>query len=126
MRSAINPPGFVMEVYDGIGKWQTTDPRGGAIDASVTTNVVNFGDGNVKEISSPLQLMQEIARAPGTRRVYAQALVSFAFRRDRDANDECLVDRLAAQLSQSGYGVLDLLVDLTQVDSFRVRVGEAP
>ena len=60
----INPPGFALESYDGIGKWQTVDPRGGAIDASVTTAAVNFGDGNTKQISSPLQLMQGIAQTP--------------------------------------------------------------
>jgi hypothetical protein len=39
----VNPPGFALENYDGIGKWQTVDPRGGAIDASITTAAVNFG-----------------------------------------------------------------------------------
>src|SRR4029077_18470809 len=32
--AVINPPGFALENYDGLGKWQTVDPRGGAIDAS--------------------------------------------------------------------------------------------
>ena len=66
--SIINPPGFALENYDGIGKWQTTDPRGGAIDASVTTATVDFGDGNSKPISSPLQLMQEIGDNPASYR----------------------------------------------------------
>ncbi|HZD47371.1 MAG TPA: ABC transporter permease, partial [Silvibacterium sp.] len=44
--------------YDGIGNWQTKDPRGGAIDATVTTATVDFGDGKMKEITSPAALMQ--------------------------------------------------------------------
>jgi hypothetical protein len=124
--TVINPPGFALENYDGIGKWQTVDPRGGAIDASVTTATVNFGDGKTKEISSPAQLMQEIAEAPKARQLYAQAWVSYAFGRDPNANDRCVVDQLDTKLSQTGYSILNLLADLTQADSFRVRVRETP
>ncbi|WP_242515852.1 DUF1592 domain-containing protein [Sorangium cellulosum] len=122
--SIINPPGFVMEGYDGIGKLQTVDPRGGAIDASVTTNTIDFGSGNVKEISSPLQLMQEITQIQKSKQLYAQAWISYAFGRAPNANDKCLVDQLDMKLSQSGYSILDLMADLTQAESFRVRVRE--
>ena len=122
----INPPGFVLENYDGIGKWQTTDPRGGPIDAAVTTATVNFGDGNSKPISSPLQLMQEIAQTPKAKQLYAQAWVSYAFGRDPNANDQCVVDQLDLKLSQNGYTILTLLADLTQADSFRLRVRGTP
>ncbi|WP_437731319.1 DUF1592 domain-containing protein [Sorangium sp. So ce1335] len=122
--SVINPPGFVMEGFDGIGKVQTTDPRGGAIDASVTTNTIDFGDGKVKEITSPLQLMQEIAQTQKAKQLYAQAWISYAYGRDPNGNDKCLVDQLDMKLSQGGYTVLDLMADLTQSDSFNVRVRE--
>ena len=122
----VNPPGFVMENYDGIGKWQTVDPRGGAIDASVTTAAVNFDGTNAKPISSSLQLMQEIANTPKAKQLYAQAWVSYAFGRDPNGNDQCLVDQLHTKLSQTGYSILDLLADLSQADSFRVRVRETP
>jgi hypothetical protein len=122
----INPPGFVMENYDAIGKWQTMDPRGGAIDASVTTATVNFGDGKMKQIASPSELMQEIAATPKSRQLYAQAWVSYAFGRAPNANDKCTVDQLDAKLAEDGYSILDLLADLTQADSFRLRVRETP
>jgi Protein of unknown function (DUF1592)/Protein of unknown function (DUF1588)/Protein of unknown function (DUF1595)/Protein of unknown function (DUF1585) len=122
----INPPGFAMENYDGIGKWQTVDPRGGAIDASVTTATVNFGGGKTKPISSPLQLMQEIADTPKSKQLYAQAWVSYAFGRAPNGNDRCVVDQLDAKLAQNGYSILDLLADLTQTDTFRLRVRETP
>jgi hypothetical protein len=122
----INPPGFALENYDGIGKWQTVDPRGGAIDASVTTATVEFGGGNSKQISSPSQLMQEIAQTPKAKQLYAQAWVSYAFGRAPNGNDRCLVDQLDAKLAQSGYSILNLLADLTQTDSFRLRVRETP
>lgn len=122
--SVVNPPGYVLEGFDSIGKIQTVDPRGGAIDASVTTNVIDFGGGNVKEISSPLQLMQEIAQVQKAKEIYAQAWVSYAYGRNPNANDKCLVDTLNTKLSQGGYSVLDLMADLTQTESFRIRVRE--
>ena len=120
----INPPGFALEGYDGIGKLQTSDPRGGAIDASVTTATVDFGGGKRKEIKAPLQLMQEVADTPSARKLYAQAWVSYAFGRNPNSSDQCVVDQLDGKLAQSGYGILDLLADLTQADSFRLRVRE--
>lgn len=124
--SIVNPPGFAMENYNGIGAWQTVDPRGGAIDASVTTATVNFGDGNTQEITSPVQLMQQIAQTPKARQLYAQAWVAYAFGRDPNGNDRCIVDELDTKLSQDGYTILNLLADLTQADSFRLRVRETP
>ncbi|WP_437569835.1 DUF1592 domain-containing protein [Sorangium sp. So ce542] len=122
--AVVNPPGFVMEGFDGIGKMQTMDPRGGVIDASVTTNTIDFGDGNVKEITSPFELMQEIAQIQKAKQLYAQAWVSYAFGRLPNGKDKCVVDNLEVKLSESGYSVLDLMADLTQADSFRVRIRE--
>ncbi|WP_437723786.1 DUF1592 domain-containing protein [Sorangium sp. So ce861] len=122
--AVVNPPGFVMEGFDGIGAMQTMDPRGGVIDASVTTNTIDFGDGNVKEITSPFELMQEIAQVQKAKQLYAQAWVSYAFGRLPNGKDKCVVDMLEAKLSESGYSVLDLMADLTQADSFRVRIRE--
>ena len=70
--------------------------------------------------------MQGIAQTPKAARLYAQAWVSYAFGRDPNSNDQCVVDQLATKLSQTGYSILDLLADLTQADSFRVRVRETP
>jgi hypothetical protein len=123
--SVINPPGFVLETYDALGKLQLNDPRGGAIDASVTSASVDFGGGNTKPISSPLALMQEIAQMPRARQLYAQAWVSYAFGRAPNPNDQCVVDQLDSKLSVDGYSIVNLLADLTQADSFSVRVRSA-
>lgn len=122
----VNPPGFVLESYDGIGKWQTVDPRGGAIDASVTTANVSFSEGKNEEVSSALQLMQGIAQSLKAKQLYAQAWVSYAYGRDPNSNDRCVVEQLATKLSQDGYSILDLLSDLTQADSFRLRARQTP
>lgn len=122
----INPPGYVLEMFDGIGKLQTMDLRGGPIDAAVTTATVQFGDGVQKEITSPMQLMQEIANSPRAQELYAKAWVSYAFGRSPNANDQCVVDQVKTKLTANGYSILTLLGDLTQADSFRLRVRGTP
>jgi hypothetical protein len=122
----LNPLGYVLENYDAIGKWQTQDLRGGPIDASVTTATVNFGDGVTKPISSPVQLMEEIAKMPKPQELYAKAWVSFAFGRNPNAYDQCVVDGMKTKLAAGGYSILSLLGDLTQADSFRLRVRGTP
>jgi hypothetical protein len=124
--AVINPLGYVLENYDSIGRWQSVDPRGGALDTSVTTATVSLGDGVEEVISSPVQLMQELAKAPKAQELYARAWVSYAFGRAPNANDQCLVDQLKTRLAGDGYTIRKLLAELTQADSFRLRVRESP
>jgi hypothetical protein len=115
----VNPPGFVMERYDSIGKWQDTDPLGGAINGTAD---VYFTSDMAKTISSPAQLMEELGKGAVTRRIYAEKWVSFTTGRVPNGNDTCIVESLDAKLAMDGYTVLNLLADLTQADSFRLRV----
>jgi len=120
----INPPGYVMEAYDSIGKVQTTDQLGGAIDGTAT---VNFGNGNTQQITSPLQLMQQLATMQKAQQNYAQDWVSFAYNRYPNANDQCTADAIATKIAgTSPYSILNVLADLTQADSFRLRVKATP
>jgi hypothetical protein len=115
---AINPPGFVLERYDSIGGLQTLDPLGDPIDA---TAEVIFSDTNIKPIASPVELMNELGTGPDAKRNYAAQWVTFATRRVANPNDACQVEALSLKLSQEGYTILDLVTDLTQADSFRLR-----
>jgi hypothetical protein len=113
----VNPPGFVLEAFDAAGSWQTKDPLGGDINA--TADVI-FGS-DTKTISSPLQMMQEIATRDFTRRSYTEKIVAAATGRNPNDNDACLVDQLSLNLTTDGYSIIDLLADITQADSFRLR-----
>jgi hypothetical protein len=120
--SILDPPGYVLETYDAIGKWQTTDPLGGPIDPVAD---VSFGDGNVKEIHNAQELMQQLARTPKGRRIYAESLVSYGYGREPNANDQCVADQIGTKLGD-GAPILGAFTDLTQADSFRLRVRGAP
>lgn len=122
----INPLGFALEHYDGIGKWQTMDPRGGTIDGSVTNVTVTLGDGQSAMVSSPVELMQQVVSAPKAKQLYARAWVAYALGREPNANDQCLIDQLSLRLAADDYKILDLLADLTQAESFRLRARATP
>jgi hypothetical protein len=117
--AVVNPPGYVMENYDAIGAWQTVDKLGnGAINPVA---MVNFGDGNIKQISNSQQLMTELANIPKGQAMYAQNWVAFAYARQPNPNDQCVADGISTKLGAGGP-ILNVLADLTQADSFRVRV----
>lgn len=121
----INPPGFVMEAFDTVGAWQTAElSTGAAIDTSAEITIVDGQDPVL--VNGPFELMQAIASSPTAMRQYAKRWVSYAYEREGDPKDACVVDDLALKMTAGGYSVLNLITDLTQTDSFRTRVVEVP
>jgi hypothetical protein len=118
----INPPGFVMESFDAMGAMRTTEANGVALDTAAN---VTIEDGATPvNVTSPAQLMGLIAGAPGAMRHYVEKWVGFAYQRESDPMDSCTVNKLAAKMSASDYAILNLIVDLSQTPSFRVRAVE--
>ncbi len=117
--NVIDPFGFALENYNGIGQWQTVDQLGGAIDA---TSTVNFGDGTTTNVTTPLQLMQGIAASPAGQATYAQYWVSFAYGRDPNPQDQCVANQIATSIGGGSYPIINILSDLTQTSSFNTRV----
>lgn len=114
----INPAGFVMEYYDSLGEWQTTDPLGGPIDGSANV-MINSTD--TKPLSTPIELMTELGMGAEAKRRYAEMWVTFATRRVPNPQDACTVDAIGTKLAEPNYTILNVLADLTQADSFRLR-----
>jgi len=119
--NVINPPGYVMENYDAIGAWQTMDKLGTPAGTINPVATVNFGDGNIKEIHNSQELMTELANIQKGRDMYAQNWVSFAYGRNPNPQDQCVANDIATKLGTGGP-ILNVLADLTQADSFRMRV----
>jgi hypothetical protein len=121
--SVIDPLGFPLENYNGIGQWQTVDQLGGTIDP---TSTVNFGDGTTENVTTPLQLMQGIAASPAGQATYAQYWVSYAYGRDPNPQDQCVADSVATNIGTGSYPIINILSDLTQTDAFSTRVRANP
>ena len=116
----VNPPGFVLERFNAVGAWQDTDPRGGAINS--TADVYLSVSPEVKKtISTPAELMAEIAATPQAQRMYAQQFVAYATGRSANQNDSCVVDTLTPGLATPTYTIANMMADYTQADSFRLR-----
>lgn len=114
----INPTGFALETFDAVGTYQSAERDTGAtIDSSAT---VAIGDTNVN-VSGPVQLMQAIAQSPEARRCYAQKWVQYAYQRQPNPADACTVENMTTKLTQGGYTIANLILDLTQSQSFRLR-----
>jgi hypothetical protein len=117
----INPPGFAMEAFDTAGGWQTVEPDNNVpIDTTAEIALDESGEVTIP-VNGPRELMEAIIAAPGARSRYAAKWVSFAYQRETAVEDACTVQQLAAKMTTQGYRVQDLITDLTQTVSFRVR-----
>ncbi len=118
----VNPPGFVMESFDAIGAYRTTEANGVPLDTQASV-VIEAGKDPVL-VSTPAELMALIASSPSAIRQYASKWVSFAYQREGHPADACTSEQLAAKISAGNYSVLTLISDLTQTESFRFRAVE--
>ena len=66
-------------------------------------------------------LMTELANIKKGQDMYSQAWVSFAYGRDPNPNDQCVANTVSSNLNAGGP-IVNVLSDLTQADSFRMRV----
>ena len=117
----INPPGFALEAFNTVGSWQTKDPDSGtALDTTADIALDDSGE-NPVHVTGPAELMAAIATAAGAKQQYATKWVSYAYQREGDPDDQCTANQLAAKMSASSYSIQNLMSDLTQTLSFRVR-----
>jgi hypothetical protein len=116
----VNPPGFVLERFNAVGAWQDTDPLGGAINSTAEITLSTVPELK-KTVSSPAELMAELAKAPNAQRNYVEKFVSFASGRTPNQNDTCIVDQLSSGMAAPSYTLASMMADYTQADSFRLR-----
>lgn len=117
--TAINPTGFAMGSFDAVGQYQPNE-NGTPIDTSAEVPM----DGRTVSVSGPADLMTALANSPQAQRCYAERWVEYAYRRVPNSADACVVENLAANIVQGDYTVQQLITDLTQSDSFRLRALE--
>jgi len=115
----INPHGFVLEAFDTIGRPQTVESDTGvAIDTAANVWI----DGAAVPVAEPTALMTAIANSTDAQHYYAQKWVGYAYDRNPNSQDACIRDTLSASIALGGYRILDLIADMTQADTFTVRV----
>jgi len=114
----VNPSGFPFESFDAIGAVQSTDnSQGVPVDTTASVPM----DNAAIPVTGAADLMTAVANSAQAQRCYAEKWAQFAYQRDPNSVDACIVNDMATRLTQGGYTILNLVADLTQADSFRLR-----
>ncbi|MDP8999003.1 MAG: DUF1592 domain-containing protein, partial [Myxococcota bacterium] len=116
----MDPIGFGLENYDGIGKWRTTD-NGLAVDASGTLT-------NGQSFSGAIALESILRKDPSIPTAVVQYLMSYALGRsigtasDQWLADQCAVGALAAAFqSQDNSRMASFVSRVAGMDAMRLR-----
>lgn len=107
----LDPPGFALENFDAVGMWRDTE-NDVLIDASGSLPQL------AEPFDGPVQLIQRLAAAPETYACFAKHWQEFAYGREVTGEDKCTTHQLRTAFSDSGHDIKQLLVALTQTDTF--------
>lgn len=120
-RNYINPTGFALEAFDAVGAVQVAESFSGV---PINTSASVLIDGETVDVDGPVALSRAIAESPNAHACYARKWVEYAYDRALNNQDACVVENLTDRLTSGGYTVLQLIADLTQSESFRLRALE--
>ena len=114
--SQMDPIGFGFENYDGIGKFRDTD-QGKPVNASgkvVNTDV----DG---DFVGGVELAKKLGQSAIVRDCIATQWFRYGIGRADTKDDACSIGTAQAALSSTNGDLMELLVVITQSDTFRFR-----
>jgi hypothetical protein len=111
----INPAGFPMESFDGIGKYRAMD-NGEAVD---TTGTIVL-DGQMVSYTGPKDYGAMLASADDARACYVNRFAQFTFA-DPSIDVSCTSANLKANLARPDYTIQNFLVDFVANDAFLSR-----
>ena len=115
----MNPVGFIFEHYDGAGLWRDTQ-NGKPIDA--TGEIVQVDDINLEgSYDGAIELAEALANSEQVAECVALQWMRFSYNRSMGQTDACMIDGINQAFAASGYNINELLVELTQTNTFRMR-----
>jgi hypothetical protein len=118
----INPFGFMLENYDAIGRFRTSD-QGVAIDPSIS---VDFVDGAPFEASSGIAALKGFTQSKQFQQCFARQLFRFYLGRDETANDDPILRQMFFDFAnQDRQDILEMLRTLAGSSALSHR-SEAP
>ncbi|HEX2873520.1 MAG TPA: DUF1592 domain-containing protein [Polyangiaceae bacterium] len=117
----LDPIGFGLENFDGVGLWRETE-NGKPIDASGELPDVDVAG----PFNGPAELAQKIAGSADARNCFADRWLAFAYGRVLSDGDACTRAQLESAFRDSGGNVKALLLAATQTDAFLYMPARAP
>lgn len=112
----INPPGYALEGYDGLGRVRMSD-QGKPIDASGSYTL----DGQARTFTNGVELVRHLAASQEAHQCYAGNWLEFLHARPRQESDGKFVAELATRSQAGLLSTLDLIVTLVTSDAFLAR-----
>jgi hypothetical protein len=112
----MDPIGFSMESYDGVGAWRTDD-GGFPVDSSGA-----LPDG--RSFQGAKELGQLLKGEPSTPQCMATRLFTYALGRGPEAYDACSLEEITAGFQEGGHSLKSLMVSLATHPAFKSRRGE--
>jgi hypothetical protein len=113
----LDPLGFGLENFDGIGKWRDTDNKQ-KIDASG-----ELPDGS--SFNGPAELRRVLlGKSDQFRRCLAEKLLTYALGRGLEYYDKCALDEIAVKLAKGEDKFSALVLAIVESDPFQKRRGK--
>jgi hypothetical protein len=114
----IDPMGFALENYDGVGQWRDLD-NGLPVDASGTMPETGVPFNGAAELSTA------IAADPRFASCVSQQLLTYALGRHTTANDRPVIDALGQGFASGGYNLAALVSSVATSNAMTLRHAEA-
>ncbi len=116
----IDPIGFGLENYDGIGKYRTTE-NNKPVDSS--GNITGTLDIN-GPYSGGVELSAKLAGSAEAKECLTTKAFQWAFGRDAGTGEQAAVTGISTKLAPAGLDIREVVVALTQTDAFLFRTFE--
>jgi hypothetical protein len=113
--SLIDPIGFGLEHYDGIGRWRAMD---GGVPVDASGEIVGMDDGT---FDGAIELSKKLAGSEQVRACFVDTWFTYAYGRAPVEDDGCTTDELALAFEDAERDVRSLLVALTRTEAFLYR-----
>jgi hypothetical protein len=117
----MDPIGFGLENYDGVGRWRTID-QGQPVDASGTMSASDV-DG---PFNGAVELARKLGQSQEVNDCVATEWFRYAFGRGESSDDACSMASMKQAFASTGFDIRELLVAITQTDTFRFRPEVTP
>jgi len=116
--SLIDPVGFGLENYDGIGRFRTEE-NGKPVDASGTLTGTLDIDG---PYSGGVELASKLAGSLEAKQCLAQNAYRWAFARPELKAEDALARQITVGLAPGGLDIRELLISIAKTDGFKSRI----
>jgi len=106
----LDPIGFALENFSSVGQWQDTE-NGKTIDVTVTSPQLG-------SFSGAVELGKKLAESADVQTCFATNWANYVYGRATEEQDACTMAQLQEQFKAKGYNIKELLLGLSQTDTF--------